>query len=633
MMLSRIRIVLMQTSHPGNIGAAARAMKTMGHASLYLVQPADFPGATASARAAGAGDVLANAVVCDSLEAALQGCQQVYATSARTRRLPWPEYTPTAAADRAYHCLQAGGTIAVVFGRESSGLSNAELARCQALIRIPTAADFQSLNLAAAVQLICYEFYRCVRTHLEQHPTALTAPTASTAPPPPVPWPDATELEQFYERLENWAIRIGFFDPQRPRRMRQRIRLLCNRACPDRDELQLLHGLLTAATATLQTARNGAAQRPAPPGVACTAATNYHAPVDKQTSPYKAAGVDIAAGQQLVERIRKLTETTRIPGVMDGIGSFAAAFDLAAQPGTDPILVAATDGVGTKLRLLAAAGQHHTAGIDLVAMCVNDVLCRGARPLFFLDYMAFGRLELPTAEAVVAGIADGCRQAQMALIGGETAEMPGFYQENEYDLAGFCVGMTERELLLSPAAITAGDVLIGIASSGAHANGYTLIRQLLQDAEAAGNTPEPWLMQALLAPTRIYAAALTALRQACTVHGIAHITGGGLPENVARILPAGCSAVIHLDRHEQPRLFNWLQRTGGLSAQQMYSTFNCGIGLVICVPPDQLHTALHSLQATGEAAWELGHIAERTNSAAAVQIADVWRHTGDLGLE
>ncbi len=415
--------------------------------------------------------------------------------------------------------------------------------------------------------------------------------------------------------------------------MRQRIRLLCNRAHPDRNELQLLHGLLTAATAALQAAENGAAQHTTSPGIARTAATNYHAPVDKQASPYKAAGVDIATGQRLVAHIRQLTETTRIPGVMDEIGSFAAGFDLAAQPGTDPILVAATDGVGTKLRLLAAAGQHHTAGIDLVAMCVNDVLCRGARPLFFLDYMAFGRLELPVAEAVVAGIADGCRQARMALIGGETAEMPGFYQDGEYDLAGFCVGMAERGLLLDPAAVTVGDVLIGIASSGAHANGYTLIRQLLQDAEAAGNTPEPWLMQALLAPTRIYAAALTALRQACPVRGIAHITGGGLPGNVARILPAGCSAVIHLGRREPPRLFNWLQRTGGLSAQQMYSTFNCGIGLVICVPPDRLHTALHSLQAAGEEAWELGHIVERADPAAAVQVAEVWRHDDGLELE
>lgn len=596
-MLMRVRIVLVEPSHPGNIGAAARAMKTMGHSRLYLVKPTGFPGAEASARAAGAGDVLAAAVVCESLREALAECRLVYGTSARRRSLAWPEYDPATAARRAAK-TSSEGAIAVVFGRERSGLSNEELDLCQAMIRIPTVPEFSSLNLAAAVQLVCYEFYRAYGM-------------AATSTPPATVYPNTLELEGFYAHLEECATRVGFFDQARPRRWRRRMRLLLSRAYPDRDELNMLRGLLTA---TIQAADSLSAAT----GVARTDGTAYHermAAANKGAT-YRQSGVDIDAGERLVERIRGLAATTRINGVMEELGGFAAGFDLAARDCRAPVLVAATDGVGTKLRLLAGQGQHRTAGIDLVAMCANDVICRGAQPLFFLDYMAFGHLDERIAYAVAEGMADGCRQAGMALIGGETAEMPGFYREGEYDLAGFCVGLAERADLLDGSGIEIGDALIALASSGAHANGYSLIRRLLEQAPAC----PPELMAALLAPTRIYVSTLAALRRTCTVRGVAHITGGGLPGNVARILPADHAAVIDPHSWQWPRLFDWLQQQGGVAAAEMLRTFNCGVGLVVCVPRRELDAALQCLADAGEQAWLIGQITPREQAAAAVRI-------------
>ena len=594
-MLARVRIVLVEPSHPGNIGAAARAMKTMGHSRLYLVKPTGFPGARASARAAGAGDLLASAVVCESLQEALAECLLVYGTSARRRSLAWPECDPAAAAKRAVPLL-GEGDIAVVFGRERSGLSNQELDLCQAMIRIPAAPEFSSLNLAAAVQLVCYEFYRVCGTAV--------APAVTTVPA----YPDTHELEDFYRHLEECAIRVGFFDPARPRRMRRRVRLLLSRARPDRDELNMLRGLLSA---SLQVADPAT-------GVARASGPAYHgrmAAADEGAT-YRQAGVNVAAGERLVERIRGLAAATRVSGVMDELGGFAASFDLAARGCRDPVLVAATDGVGTKLRLLAAEACHRTAGIDLVAMCANDVICRGGRPLFFLDYMAFGRLDESAAHAVMEGISNGCRQAGMALIGGETAEMPGFYRHGEYDLAGFCVGLAERTELLDGTDIAAGDVLIALASSGAHANGYSLIRQILEKAPAR----PPELLEELLAPTRIYVSALAALRQECTVRGVAHVTGGGLPGNLARILPAGLCAAIDSGSWEWPRLFHWLQEQGDVDTDEMLRTFNCGVGLVMCVPRGELDAALRCLAGAGEQAWAVGHIEMRAPGTVAVRI-------------
>lgn len=601
-MLSRVRIVLVEPSHPGNIGATARAMKTMGHSRLYLVKPTGFPGAEASARAAGAGDVLAAAVVCESLQEALAECRLVYGTSARRRSLAWPEYDPATAAHRVTK-VAGEGDIAVVFGRERSGLSNKELDLCQAMIRVPTAPGFSSLNLAAAVQLVCYEFYRA------------HGMDSTPAPAPATAYPSTQELEGFYAHLEECATRIGFLDPARPRRLRRRMRLLLSRAYPDLDELNMLRGFLTAA---IQAAEQAANSLSSTAGVARAGGTAYHermAAANKGAT-YRGSGVDIDAGERLVERIRGLAATTRINGVMEELGGFAAGFDLAARACRDPVLVAATDGVGTKLRLLAGRGQHRTAGIDLVAMCANDVLCRGAQPLFFLDYMAFGRLDERAAHAVADGIADGCRQAGMALIGGETAEMPGFYREGEYDLAGFCVGLAERDELLDGSGIEVGDALIALASSGAHANGYSLIRQILEQAPACPAE----LMAALLAPTRIYVSALAALRRACTVRGVAHITGGGLPGNVARILPENLAAVIDPRSWQWPRLFAWLQQQGGVTATEMLRTFNCGVGLVLCVPRSELDEALQCLADAGEQAWRIGHITSREQDAAAVRI-------------
>lgn len=303
---------------------------------------------------------------------------------------------------------------------------------------------------------------------------------------------------------------------------------------------------------------------------------------------YAQAGVDIDAGEALVDRIKPMAKSTNRPGVMGGLGGFGAFFDLKAAGFRDPVLVAGTDGVGTKLKLAIDSGILETVGVDLVAMCVNDLLCQGAQPLFFLDYYATGKLSVEAAARVISGIAEGCRQADCALIGGETAEMPGMYAHGDFDLAGFAVGAVERDTML-PAHVGVGDVLLALPSSGPHSNGYSLIRKVLAIAGQQLSDPAPFapgktMAQALLEPTRIYIRALRPLLAAGCVHGLAHITGGGLTENLPRILPEGVAAEIDLNAIQPPAVFGWLARQGGIAESEMLRTFNCGIGLVIVVP-------------------------------------------------
>jgi phosphoribosylformylglycinamidine cyclo-ligase len=326
---------------------------------------------------------------------------------------------------------------------------------------------------------------------------------------------------------------------------------------------------------------------------------------------YRDAGVDIDAGDALVERIKPLAAATTRPGVVTGLGGFGALFELPWGRYRQPVLVSGTDGVGTKLRLAIELGRHDGVGIDLVAMCANDILVAGAEPLFFLDYYATGHLDLEVATAVIAGIAEGCKRAGCALTGGETAEMPGMYAPGDYDLAGFCVGIAEKEALITPDRVQPGDVLIGLASSGPHSNGYSLIRKVL---EVTGTDPrEPLagstLGELLLVPTRIYVRPVLAMMKRVQVHAMAHITGGGLIENLPRVLPDGVKAVIDLGSWRRPAVFDWLQRHGGIADLEMWRTFNCGIGLVLCVAAPEVQLACSTLNAAGEQAWVLGHIA------------------------
>jgi phosphoribosylformylglycinamidine cyclo-ligase len=330
---------------------------------------------------------------------------------------------------------------------------------------------------------------------------------------------------------------------------------------------------------------------------------------------YRDAGVDIDAGNALVQAIKPLAKATRRRGADAELGGFGALFDLKRAGFKDPILVAANDGVGTKLKIAIDTGQHTTIGIDLVAMCVNDLLAQGAEPLFFLDYFACGRLDVATARSVVAGIADGCRLAGCALIGGETAEMPGLYAEKDYDLAGFAVGAVEREGLLPRADIVAGDVLLGLAASGVHSNGYSLVRRLVAEQRLAWDAPAPFageqaLAQALLIPTRIYVkSVLGAIRETGAVKAVAHITGGGISENLPRVLPQGLAARVDLDAWTPPAVFGWLQFAGNLDAQAMLRTFNCGIGLVLVVAQAHAEAVLAALRAAGETAVVMGGVA------------------------
>jgi phosphoribosylformylglycinamidine cyclo-ligase len=328
---------------------------------------------------------------------------------------------------------------------------------------------------------------------------------------------------------------------------------------------------------------------------------------------YKKAGVDIDAGERLVDAIGPLAKATARPGADAALGGFGGLFDLKAAGFKDPILVSGTDGVGTKLKIAFETGLHDTIGIDLVAMCVNDVLAQGAEPLFFLDYFATGKLDEKTAARVVAGIAKGCAEAGCALIGGETAEMPGMYAPGEYDLAGFCVGAAERERLL-PRKVSAGDAMIGLASSGAHSNGYSLIRKIVADAGAKYNAPAPFdasqtLGEVLIAPTRIYVKSVLALLSDERVKAFAHITGGGLTDNTPRVLSDDLAPRFDDAALALPPLFAWLQQAGGLSTAEMRRTFNCGIGGVVVCAPDAVDATLAKLNASGETARVIGDIA------------------------
>lgn len=338
---------------------------------------------------------------------------------------------------------------------------------------------------------------------------------------------------------------------------------------------------------------------------------------------YKDAGVDIEAGDALVERIKPLAARTLRPEVVSGVGGFGGLF--AIPPGyREPVLVSGTDGVGTKLNIALAAGKHDTVGIDLVAMSVNDVLTSGAEPLFFLDYLATGRLDVAQAAEVVKGIAEGCARAGCTLLGGETAEHPGAHGDG-YDLAGFCVGIVERSRILTGASIRPGDALVGLASSGVHSNGFSLVRRILADARVALDSRPPELggkavSEVLLEPTRIYVKDVLALLEAVEVRGLSHITGSGLPGNVPRCLPNGTRAVLEARRWPRPAVFDWLQRLGGVSDAEMDSTFNMGLGMVAVVPPAAVKKALSFLAGRGVPAWEVGKVEASSGEPTAVVV-------------
>ena len=342
---------------------------------------------------------------------------------------------------------------------------------------------------------------------------------------------------------------------------------------------------------------------------------------------YKDAGVDIDAGNTLVERIKPLAKATARSGAAGGLGGFGALFDLKEAGFTDPILVAATDGVGTKLKLAIDGARHDTVGIDLVAMCANDLVVQGAEPLMFLDYYATGKLDVDAARDVVAGIADGCRQAGCALVGGETAEMPGLYHGSDYDLAGFCVGAAERGQMLDGATVQPGDAVLGLPSSGLHANGFSLVRQVVADLglDLDGSSPfddSASLADALLTPTRIYVPACLSAARAGLVRALAHITGGGLPENLPRVLPDGLGARLDASAWELPGVFRWLLSAGGVEPHELARTFNCGIGMAVVVPRDRAEDALAHFRDHGEQAVQIGEIVTQDPHTPRIEIAN-----------
>jgi phosphoribosylformylglycinamidine cyclo-ligase len=336
---------------------------------------------------------------------------------------------------------------------------------------------------------------------------------------------------------------------------------------------------------------------------------------------YRDAGVDIEAGDALVDAIKPLARATDRPGTMGGLGGFGALFDLRAAGFTDPVLVASTDGVGTKLKIAIEAGIHRFVGQDLVAMCVNDLVVQGAEPLFFLDYFATGRLEVAQAREVVAGIAEGCRIAGCALVGGETAEMPGLYRGGDYDLAGFSVGAAERGTLLPRGDVGPGDVLLGLGSSGVHSNGFSLVRRVVEAAGLGLDAPAPFaagrrLAEALLEPTRIYVKPLLALHRAGLLKAAAHITGGGLPGNVPRVLPAGAVAAIDAGSWPVPPVFGWLAQAGAIAPEEMARVFNCGLGMVLVVGAAEADAAAAMLTEAGEAVFRIGTLEAGAGEAA-----------------
>lgn len=337
--------------------------------------------------------------------------------------------------------------------------------------------------------------------------------------------------------------------------------------------------------------------------------------------------MDIDAGDALVERIKGIAKRTHRPEVLGGLGGFGALCEL-PKGYREPVLVSGTDGVGTKLRLAMQLGIHNTIGIDLVAMCVNDLVVAGAEPLFFLDYYATGKLDVDIAEQVITGIGQGCELAGCALVGGETAEMPGMYEGDDYDLAGFSVGVVEKSEIIDGSEVGVGDVMIGLAASGPHSNGYSLIRKILEvsKADLQQSLGDKTLAQALMAPTRIYVKSLLALIKSCSVNSLCHITGGGLLENLPRVLPENCKASIDLNAYQRPAVFDWLQKNGGVDAKEMYRVFNCGIGMVICVKAVDNEAALQTLRAQGETAFVIGAIETRNGDEEQVQIKGLATH-------
>jgi phosphoribosylformylglycinamidine cyclo-ligase len=345
---------------------------------------------------------------------------------------------------------------------------------------------------------------------------------------------------------------------------------------------------------------------------------------------YKAAGVDVDAGAALVEAIKPLARSTARGGVMGGIGGFGAFFDPAAAGYRDPVLVASTDGVGTKLKLAVALGKHDTVGIDLVAMCVNDLVVQGAEPLFFLDYFATGRLDLSVANAVLAGIAEGCRQAGCALIGGETAEMPGMYADQDYDLAGFAVGAVERGRMVTGETVTPGDAVLGLASSGVHSNGFSLVRRVVAELGLDLFAPAPFpddlpLGEALLRPTRIYVKSCLAAIRAGGVKALAHITGGGLVENIPRVLPDAAAVTLDAGAWPLPPVFRWLATEGGIAPDELMRTFNCGLGMIAVVDPAAREGVEAAFRAAGETVFRVGEVARRAAGARPVVVEGAQR--------
>ena len=350
-------------------------------------------------------------------------------------------------------------------------------------------------------------------------------------------------------------------------------------------------------------------------------------PIDPKSSSldslsYRDAGVDIEAGNALVDRIKPHAARTKRPGVMAGLGGFGGLFELPVDRYKKPILVSGTDGVGTKLRLAIESGIHNTIGIDLVAMCVNDIIVLGAEPLFFLDYYATSKLDIDVATSVVSGIADGCLLSGAALVGGETAEMPSMYEDGDYDLAGFCVGVVEKDNLIDGSQVQAGDILIGLASSGPHSNGYSLIRKVLERSDDTLATPfgDSTLGEHLLAPTKIYVKSLLELHKNIDIHALSHITGGGLLENIPRVLPDNVDAIIDASSWQRPTIFDWLQEQGNIIDEEMYRTFNNGIGMVVCVAQADVEKTLQHLAGAGETASVIGHIASSDNTDPSVII-------------
>ncbi|MBN9788101.1 phosphoribosylformylglycinamidine cyclo-ligase [Pseudonocardia sp. TMWB2A] len=362
--------------------------------------------------------------------------------------------------------------------------------------------------------------------------------------------------------------------------------------------------------------------------------TTQQNPSNTPSYTYAEAGVSIETGNALVRAIAPLAKATRRPGANADLGGFGGFFDLKAAGFNDPLLVAANDGVGTKLKLAIDSGKHDTVGIDLVAMCANDLIVQGAEPLFFLDYYATGKLDNDVATAAVAGIAEGCKQAGCALIGGETAEMPGMYSDGDYDLAGFCVGAVERDQVLTADKVAAGDVILGLASSGVHSNGYSLVRRLAADKGWKLDRPALFdqnirLIDALMAPTRIYVKSLLPLIREGKIHALAHITGGGLLENIPRILPDNLHAFVNADSWAQPRLMAFLQAQGNIEPEEMARTFNCGIGMAVVVAAEEVDAVTAALEAAGEVVHRIGEIRAGVKGCTVTGSAETWSARGD----